>query len=107
MLLKMKDALGSFGKFVFVHSSGGWTGWGWRGGRFPAESGPVTPCGSPNCAKFSCATAISGLAMMLGSIVRIGFAFSVFTIGARNCLSFRGGRLPILAAVFARIRSEE
>src|ERR1035441_474290 len=69
----------------------------------PAEGGPATPCGSPNTARFNCGTAISGLATMLGSIVRIGFAFSDFTIGARNCLSFRGGRLPRLAAVLVRI----
>jgi hypothetical protein len=35
MLLKMKDALGSFGKLAFAHSSGGWAGWGWRSGRCP------------------------------------------------------------------------
>src|ERR1039457_1930767 len=35
MLLKMKDALGSFGKLTFAHSSGGWAGWGWRSGRCP------------------------------------------------------------------------
>src|ERR1039457_4308104 len=69
----------------------------------PAEGGPMTACGSPNTARFNCGTAISELATMLGSTVRIGFAFSAFTIGARNCLSFRGGRLPRLAAVLARI----
>ena len=33
MLLKLKDALGSFGKLVFAHSGGGWAGWEWRSGR--------------------------------------------------------------------------
>src|SRR5450759_5323983 len=40
---------------------------------------------------------------IVGSIVRIGLGFSDFTIGARNCLSARVGRLPMLAAVLARI----
>src|SRR5664280_2927777 len=69
----------------------------------PAEGGPATPCGSPNCARLSCGTAISGVAMMVGSIVRMGLAFSDFTMGARNCLSARVGRLPRLAAVLARM----
>src|ERR1039457_2710287 len=63
----------------------------------PLDGGPILASGSPYCVMFTFGRLTSGGAMMLGSIVSLGFGLLITAMGGVNCRNEALGKRPLLA----------
>src|SRR5579864_9729959 len=63
----------------------------------PLDAGPSFPSGSPQLSALMFGRLTSGGAMMLGSIVSLGFGLLITAMGGVNCRNEAFGSLPLLA----------